>query len=154
MIRLPAAYNTDGASGESNMTNKGIVREVSGELLTVEFERNEACGDCHACMHGSTSCAKHTITLKGKADVGDEIVVEMDESHVMAASATAYLIPFAGFMIGLFGSYLLKASEPVMALCAVAGTAAAYCVMRALDPVLSKGRWEHRIVSVKKPHEN
>ena len=136
------------------MTNKGIVKEVSGEMLTVVFERHEACGDCHACMHGSTDCAKHTITIKGKAEVGDEIVVEMDESHVMMASATAYMIPFAGFMLGLFSSYVLDASEPVMALCAVAGTAAAYLVMRVLDPVLSKGRWEHKIVSVRKPENN
>ena len=133
------------------MTNKGIVKEVNGDMLTVVFERHEACGDCHACHMGSTDCAKHTITIKGKADVGDEIVVEMDESHVMAASATAYMIPFAGFMIGLVGSYALGMSEPVMALCAVAGTALAYLFMRALDPILSKGRWEHHIVSVKKP---
>ena len=133
------------------MTNKGIVKEVNGEMITVVFERHEACGDCHACHMGSTDCANHTITIKGKADVGDEIVVEMDESHVMAASATAYMIPFAGFMIGLLGSYALKMSEPLMALCAVAGTACAYLVMRALDPILSKGRWEHHIVSVTKP---
>ena len=133
------------------MTNKGIVKEVNGEMLTVVFERQEACGDCHACSLGSTNCAKHTITIKGKAEVGDEIVVEMDESHVMAASATAYLIPFAGFMIGLLGAYALKLPEPVMALCAVAGTALAYLVMRRLDPILSKGRWEHHIVSVTKP---
>lgn len=136
------------------MTNKGIVKEVKGEMLTVEFERHEACGDCHACHHGSTNCAKHTITIKGKADVGDEIVVEMDESHVMAASATAYMIPFAGFLIGILSSYALGASEPVMAVSAVAGTAAAYLVMRALDPILSKGRWEHKIVSVTKPESN
>ena len=133
------------------MTNKGIVKEVNGEMITVVFERHEACGDCHACHMGSTDCAKHTITIPGKADVGEEIVVEMDESHVMAASATAYMIPFAGFMAGLFGSYALGASEPVMALCAVAGTAVAYLVMRVLDPILSKGRWEHHIVSVSKP---
>ena len=133
------------------MTNKGIVKEVNGDKLTVVFERHEACGDCHACHMGSTNCAKHTITIKGKADVGDEIVVEMDESHVMAASATAYMIPFAGFMLGLLAGYALKLSEPLMALCAVAGTAAAYMIMRVLDPVLSKGRWEHRIVSVSKP---
>ena len=136
------------------MTNKGIVKEVKGEMITVVFERHEACGDCHACHMGSTNCAKHTITIKGKADVGDEIVVEMDESHVMAASATAYMIPFAGFMIGLLGSYALKLSEPLMALCAVAGTAVAYMIMRVLDPILSKGRWEHRIVSVTKPEKN
>ena len=135
------------------MTNKGIVKEVNGEMITVVFERHEACGDCHACHMGSTNCAKHTITIKGKADVGDEIVVEMDDSHVMAASATAYMIPFAGFMIGLLGSYALKLSEPLMALCAVAGPACAYLVMRRLDPILSKGRWEHRIVSVTKPEK-
>ena len=133
------------------MTNKGIVKEVNGEMLTVEFERHEACGDCHACMHGSTDCAKHTITIAGKADVGDEIVVEMDESHVMSASAAAYMIPFTGFMIGMMGSYALGMSEPVMALCAVVGTAIAYLVMRVLDPIFSKGRWEHHIVSVTKP---
>ena len=133
------------------MTNKGIVKEVNGEMLTVVFERHEACGDCHACHLGSTNCAKHTITIAGKAEVGDEIVVEMDESHVMAASATAYMIPFAGFMIGLLAGYVLKLSEPVMALCAVAGTALAYVIMRRLDPILSKGRWEHKIVSVTKP---
>ena len=135
------------------MTNKGIVKEVNGEMLTVVFERHEACGDCHACHLGSTDCAKHTITIPGKADVGDEIVVEMDESHVMAASATAYMIPFAGFMAGLLGSYALGMSEPVMALCAVGGTAVAYLIMRQLDPILSKGRWEHHIVSVTKPED-
>lgn len=132
------------------MTNKGVVTEVNGEMLTVVFERNEACGDCHACMHGSSNCKKHTIKIKGKADVGDEIVVEMDESHVMAASAVAYMIPFAGFMIGILVSYVLKLSEPLMALMAVAGTAVAYLVMHLLDPHFSKGRWEQKIVSVNK----
>ena len=52
------------------MTNKGIVTAVSGDELTVIFERHEACGDCHACMHGSTDCAKHTVKLRGRANVG------------------------------------------------------------------------------------
>ena len=135
------------------MTNKGIVTQVNGEMLTVVFERREACGDCHACMHGSTDCAKHTIQIRGTADVGDEIVVEMDESHVIAASAVAYMIPCAGFLIGIGSGYALGFSEPVMALCAVAGTAVAYLVMRMLDPIFSKGRWEQKIVSVTKPEK-
>ena len=36
----------------------------------------------------------------------------------------------------------------------IAGTAAAYLIMRVLDPILSKGRWEHKIVSVRKPENN
>ena len=49
------------------MTNKGVVTAVNGDTLTVAFERHEACGDCHACMHGSENCAKHTVSLKGWA---------------------------------------------------------------------------------------
>ena len=138
------------------MTNKGIVTKVEGDMLTIAFERHEACGDCHACMHGSTSC-KHTVKLRGKADVGDEVMVEMDTSQVMAASATAYLIPFAGMMLGLGGGYALGGMqsavnpELVTAAGAILCTAIAYGIMKLLDPVLSKGRWEQHIISVKKP---
>ena len=37
---------------------------------------------------------------------------------------------------------------------AIAGTAAAYLVMRVLDPHFAKGRWEQKIVSVTKPEEH
>ena len=141
------------------MVNKGVVKEVLGEELVVVFERHEACGDCHACMHGSEDCAKHTIRIKGKAEVGDIIEVEMDDSHVVAATAVAYMIPFAGLMLGLAGGWGLTHvitainGELLMAMGAVVGTALAYVVMRMLDPVLSKGRWEQKIISVTKPDE-
>lgn len=106
-------------------------------------------------MHGSESCAKHTVKLKGKANVGDIIEVEMDSSHVMEASALAYMLP-AG--LGSFhwacGGWLVskgmnsRSGELMMALSAVLGTAVAYVIMRVLDPKLSKGRWEQKIVSV------
>ena len=141
------------------MVNKGVVKEVQGEELVVVFDRHEACGDCHACMHGSEDCAKHTIKIKGKAEVGDIIEVEMDDSHVIAATAMAYMIPFAGLMLGLFGGWALSKvitainGELIMAMSAVVGTAFAYVVMRILDPIFSKGRWEQKIISVSKPEE-
>ena len=135
------------------MTNKGIVTEVSGDNLTIVFERPEACGDCHNCMHGSEDCAKHTIVLRGQAEPGDLIEVEMDDTHVMAASALAYIVPLTGFLAGLVIGYLLRGAVPIhpdltMTLCALCGTALAYLVMRALDPRFSKGRWEPKIISV------
>lgn len=141
------------------MTNKGVVTKVEGDTLTIVFERHEACGDCHACMHGSEDCGKHTIQLKGKAQLGDIVEVEMDDSHVMAASAMAYLIPLAGFILGFLCGWLLSRtvtginSELLMALCAIVGTAVAYFVMRLLDPHFSKGRWEQKIISVTHPEE-
>ena len=136
------------------MVNKGVVKEVQGEELVVVFDRHEACGDCHACMHGSEDCAKHTIRIKGKAEVGDIIEVEMDDSHVVAATAVAYMIPFAGLMLGLAVGWGLTHfvtainGELLMAMGAVVGTALAYVIMRVLDPVFSKGRWEQKIISV------
>ena len=130
------------------MINKGIVTKVEGDMLTVIFERHEACGDCHACMHGSTDCSKHTVQIRGKAEVGDQVVVEMDDSRVMEASAAAYLVPFAGMMLGLgagwwFGGLQSAINrELVAAACAVLGTAAAYFIMKLLDPKLAKGRWK------------
>ncbi|MBR5287630.1 MAG: SoxR reducing system RseC family protein [Clostridia bacterium] len=141
------------------MVNKGVVKEVLAEELVVVFERQEACGDCHACMHGSGDCAKHTIRIKGKAEVGDIVEVEMDDSHVVAATAVAYMIPFAGLMLGLFAGWALSRvitainGELLMAMGAVVFTALAYVVMRFLDPIFSKGRWEQKIISVTKPEE-
>ena len=54
-----------------------------------------------------------------------------------------------GWWIG--GKQSAVNAELVTALFAVLGTAAAYCVMKLLDPKLAKGRWEQTIVSVKKP---
>ncbi len=139
------------------MTNKGKVTEVNGDMLTIVFERHEACGDCHNCMLGSNDCAKHTVKLRGKAEKDDIVEVELDASHVMAASALAYLVPCAGFFIGLIAGWASRGLVPwlneeiFMALCAIAGTALAYLVMRTLDKRLSKDRWEPRIVSVTKP---
>ena len=141
------------------MINKGIVTEVNGDMLTIVFERHEACGDCHACMHGSEDCAKHTIRIKGRAEVGDLVEVEMDDSHVVAATAVAYMIPFAGLVLGLFGGWALSMvitainGELIMAMTAVVGMALAYVVMRFLDPIFSKGRWEQKIISITKPEE-
>ncbi len=139
------------------MTNKGIVTDVKGDMLTIVFDRPEACGDCHRCMHGSDDCAKHTIYLRGQASPGDEVVVEMDDTHVMAASALAYIVPLIGFIAGLAVGWLLRDVITVlnpdltMTICAVIGTACAYGLMRLLDPHFSKGRWEPQIVSVNKP---
>ena len=140
------------------MTNKGTVAAVNGDQLTIVFERPEACGDCHNCMRGSEDCAKHTIVLRGQAAPGDVVEVEMDDSHVMAASALAYIVPLAGFLLGLLVGWLARSAvalnpDLTMALCAVIGTALAYLLMRAIDPHVSKGRWEPRIISVRKPEE-
>ena len=124
------------------MTNKGLVTAVNGDTLTVAFECHEACGDCHACMHGSENRAKHMVKIKGKAQVGDASKWRWTIRHVMEASALAYMLPLAGFIAGLAAGWGIAKTgafgngELLMALCAIIGTAAAYFIMRALIPSL------------------
>ena len=78
----------------------------------------------------------------------------IDDSHVIMASIVAYLIPLAGFLIGLAAGYFAAPHfeqmnpELVMAIAALIGTVLAYLFMRIIDPHFSKGRWEPRIVSI------
>ena len=51
--------------------------EVNGDTLTVAFERHEACGDCHACMHGSESCAN-----VDKADAAENFDESADDHNL------------------------------------------------------------------------
>ena len=137
------------------MVNSGVIAKSEGGMLTVVFDRPEACGECHACNRGSESCAKHTLVIPGSGSPGDEIDVEIDDSHIVLASAIAYLIPLAGLVCGLALGALLSRAAPgtagelATALLGLAGTALGYLVMRALNPRFAGGRWQPRIVSVR-----
>jgi len=137
------------------MINSGVIAKSENGMLTVIFDRPEACGECHACNRGSESCAKHTLVIPGEGSPGDRIEVEIDESHFVLASAVAYLIPLVGLIGGLaLGAIAGKAAagspgELLAAACALLGTAAGYLLMRALNPRFEKQRWQPRIVSVR-----
>lgn len=132
------------------MVNKGIVQASRDGVLTVVFDRPEACGECHACNRGSESCAKHTITIEGDAQAGDTVLVEIDDEHIVLASALAYLIPLAGLIIGLAVAYAFTKNELIMAAGALIGVGLGYLIMRALNPVFSKDRWQPKLISVSK----
>ena len=141
------------------MVNTGTISEVKGDLLTIVFDRPEACGECHACARGSESCSKHVIQMKGKGNPGDKVEVEISDDHVLMASAVAYLIPLFGLIVGLAGGYVIASfflknnSELLIAFCGFAGVVLGYLMMRLLDPVFSKGRWQPRIVSIRTENE-
>ena len=141
------------------MINRGIITKAENEILTVVFDRPEACGECHACNRGSESCAKHTIEMKGNGSVGDIVEVEIDDDHVVLASAIAYLIPLAGLIIGMVAGFFVSKSlshvneELVSAVGGIVGVAIGYMSMHLLNPRLSKGRWQPHIVRIEKPIE-
>ena len=89
------------------MERIGEVTAVRGEFLEITFCRPSDCEKCQACHGGQKQT---TLMVRGTANVGDSAVVDMPADMVMKASATAYLIPLAGLLIGLFAGAAVAVS--------------------------------------------
>lgn len=85
------------------MVRTGEVVEKTGDVLSVVFERPEACTHCNGCI--KKHCTR--VDIPGQADVGDTVEVEMPEKSIVGASAIAYIVPLAALIAGLFIGYAL-----------------------------------------------
>lgn len=103
------------------MERVGEVTRANNGWLDVVFCRPDECEGCHAC-EGSPK--KLSVRLQGDAQVGDQVVVEMPSETVVRASATAYLVPLAGLMLGLAaGALIVPNSDAAAGIGAVVGLA-------------------------------
>ncbi len=80
------------------MDRTGEVKAVQGEWLEIEFCRPADCEKCNAC-HGGQKVMN--LRLKGKAHVGDKVVVRLPASVVTRASLIVYVFPLAGLLLGM-----------------------------------------------------
>lgn len=80
------------------MDRTGEVKAVQGEWLEIEFCRPADCEKCNAC-HGGQKVMN--LRLKGRARVGDKVVVSLPASTVTRASVIVYLIPLMGLFLGM-----------------------------------------------------
>ncbi len=87
----------------------GEIGEVIGKeggRLVVKMQRTEACAKCRACTAGLES---KDMIIKAvnmcQGNVGDRVEVVLDNSNFMKAAIIMYGIPFAAFMLGVFGGY-------------------------------------------------
>ncbi|MBQ7850380.1 MAG: SoxR reducing system RseC family protein [Clostridia bacterium] len=93
------------------MERTGEVKSVQGEWLEVEFCRPADCEKCNAC-HGGQKVMHARI--RGKAHVGDKVVVSLPQSVVTRASLIVYAVPVAGLLLGmLLGDKLIPLGESV-----------------------------------------
>lgn len=80
------------------MERTGEVKSVQGEWLEVEFCRPSDCEKCNAC-HGGQK-VMHT-RIRGKAQIGDRVVVSLPQAVVTRASVIVYAIPVVGLFLGM-----------------------------------------------------
>jgi sigma-E factor negative regulatory protein RseC len=95
-----------------------IVTKCAGTQATLEIERRTACGLCgqkRGC--GNATWGKllghdsHDFTAENKvnANVGDSVVVGIDEQAVLNSAFFLYVVPLIGLLIGTFvADYLFK----------------------------------------------
>ena len=100
------------------MERIGEVTAVRGEFLEITFCRPADCEKCQACHGGQKQT---TLMVRGTANVGDSAVVDMPADMVMKASATAYLIPLAGLLVGTAVITLCAAVAATLIVIAVIG---------------------------------
>ena len=87
----------------------GIVKEVHKHSAVVIMERQDMCGDCHACemMSGKKTC---TLTCRSliSCKVGDRVEVTLTNKDFLKATYIVYGIPLVGFLIGMAIGYGLS----------------------------------------------
>jgi sigma-E factor negative regulatory protein RseC len=116
-------------------------------LVTVRFERPEACAKCGACGAGSQ---KGEVTLQSDSRVGEWVRVEMPEGRFIQATALVYVMPLAGLLLGLFLGWKFSAGNDLWTLLGTAfglllSLAALYSVDRSIS---QKPEWAPKITAV------
>ena len=130
------------------MERIGEVTAVRGEWLEITFCRPADCEKCNAC-HGGKS--QTTLVLKGQAKVGDAAVVQMPVKTFMQASATAYVLPLAALLAGMFiGAALVPAQQDAAGLIgALIGLGASMLALKLTEKNRRKDpRWQPTLVEI------
>ncbi len=129
------------------MIRSGKVIATQGNTLKVCFSRLEACDSCNLCGSGRDDT---TVFIKGRAEVGDRVEVDMPESQVLKVSLLAYALPLLGLLLGLWlGTLLFSGQEIAVLLMGLAALGLSLAGLKLLDGKLGlKSRWQPRLVSV------
>lgn len=107
----------------------GIVKEIKNNTAIVSLERQDMCGDCHACemISGKKECTL-TCQMKIPCKVGDQVEVSLTTDYFLKATYLIYGIPLIGLLLGLgvgmvLSKILLTAYEDLLvAICIIIGT--------------------------------
>lgn len=84
----------------------GVVKKVDKKYALVEMQRQEMCGDCHACDAIST---KKSCMLKCEKEiecqVGDLVELNLAQPTFLKATYVMYGLPLVGLILGVMVGY-------------------------------------------------
>lgn len=132
---------------EGYMRRTGTVMQTQGDSLKVCFSRLEACDSCNMCGSGRDDTM---VTIKGTAQVGDIVEVDMPDAQVLKVSLLTYLVPLLGLLLGLWLGTLVFAGREIFVLLSGLGMLAlALVALKMMDNKLGlKTHWQPRLIAV------
>ncbi len=89
------------------MEEKGKVIGVKGNIAVIEMERNEKCDKCGLCRKTLGRTPFIEVKNKINAEVGEEVIVKIDEKIFLKIISLIYGMPVLGLICGSFFSYFL-----------------------------------------------
>lgn len=132
------------------MIRTGKVIKADGDTLSVCFERPEMCQHCGACGHKQESLVK----IKGQAQAGDRVLVDMPEAQLLRTSLFTYLVPILSLLLGLLIGSRITESEQGAALCGLVCLILSLAFVILYDRYLGKHRHKiPQIIAVEKFEE-
>ena len=129
------------------MVRVGRVVDRQADSLRVCFDRPEMCEKCGACMG---KAHKELVTLKGDAQPGDTVEVEMPDAKVLKVSAIAYVVPLLGLLLGLLIGQTWMRTDSAAAVGGLIGLALAWGGLILFDKKIAKKKqWQPKIIAVR-----
>jgi sigma-E factor negative regulatory protein RseC len=124
--------------------HKGIVTEVTDDIVRVKIESMSACAACHAKTMCSLSDKTDKFievkrsTLKREHQVGDEVTVVASSGKGLLAVVLGYVIPAIVAIASIAICMTLGANELISSLAAIALIAVYYFVLYLFRSKLNK----------------
>ncbi len=149
------------------LEEQGVVLSVSGDTAEVVAEAKSTCGSCAAKNACGTSLLANLFPQRKRtfrasnpvaAQVGDRVLIGLDESVLQTASLLVYVVPLLGLIGGaMAGTWLASALMPEIAEAVsigvgIAGFSLALLVVRKTSSRLSAhSRYQARVLRVLGP---
>lgn len=80
----------------------GTVEKIESDYVIVSIERQDMCGECHACeMLGEVKKCTLKCVNKCESQIGDQVEVDVEHTSFMKATFIMYGLPLIGLLVGI-----------------------------------------------------
>ncbi|GLI55727.1 hypothetical protein PM10SUCC1_12410 [Propionigenium maris DSM 9537] len=117
------------------MINKGIVREVKGDIIKVHLYKESACAHCSGCGNKEKMGSTFEFKCSEKVEVGNVITFEIEDKSLLNIAALVYLLPILLMIGGYFLGEFLGFTEGKRVLTSFMGLILSFAFIYTFDKV-------------------